>query len=161
MRTSRVASALVGACFVALAILIVTPGTLFSGGLATAGPRDDRAGAESALAVFETTEAGVSRLVKDPVKRSRDLLERAHRMRTAGDEVHARLAEAAALQWARVAQDMLRTADAESTAQTARVKALDASASSERERALLEQQLAQNGRLQAELRALESDAGKR
>jgi hypothetical protein len=127
--------------------------------LAGAGPRDDRAAAESAISPFEG-EGGVSLLVRDPVKRSRDLLERAHRMRMAGDEVHARLAEAAALQWARVAQDMVRTADAEATAQTARLKAMDASASSERERALLEQQLAQNGRLQAELRALE-DAGKR
>lgn len=128
--------------------------------LSAAGPRDDRAATESILVGFET-EAGTVTLVQGPVKRSRDLLERATRMRNAGDDVHARLAEAAALQWARVAQELVRSADAEATAQGVRLKAMDASAAAERERAMLEQQLAQNGRLQAELRALESDGGKK
>jgi hypothetical protein len=147
MRAAHIVALLLGAGLVALTLL------------SAAGPRDDRAAAEAALAPFDV-EGGTPSLVQNPVKRSRDLLERATRMRNAGDDVHARLAEAAALQWARVAQDLVRTADAEATAQNARLKALDASASAERERALLEQQLAQNGRLQAELRALE-DGGKK
>ncbi len=140
---------------------VFAAGLVALGLLASAGPRDDRTAAESALAPFEAAEGGVSPLVRDPVKRSRDLLERARRMRVAGDDAHARLAEAAALEWARVAQDLVRSADAEANAQNARLKALDASSAAERERALLEQQLAQNGRLQAELRQLESDAGKK
>jgi hypothetical protein len=147
-RFSKSVALLLGAGLVALTLL------------SAAGPRDDRAATVAALAPFEI-EGGTAPLVQDPVKRSRDLLERATRMRNAGDDVHARLAEAAALQWAKVAQDLVRSADAEATAQAARSKALDASASSERERAMLEQQLAQNGRLQAELRALEADGGKK
>lgn len=140
--------------------VVLGAGLVALGLLASAGPRDDRASAESALAAFDT-EAGALPLVRDPVKRSRDLLERARRMRQAGDDTHARLAEAAAFEWARVAQDLVRTADAEANAQGARSKAMDASSAAERERALLEQQLAQNGRLQAELRQLEADAGKK
>jgi hypothetical protein len=139
---------------------VLAAGLVALGLLASAGPRDDRAATESALAPFDT-EGGVSPVVREPVRRARDLLERGRRMRVAGDDAHARLAEAAALEWARVAQDLVRSADAEANAQGARLKALDASAAAERERAMLEQQLAQNGRLQAELRALESDAGKK
>jgi Lon protease-like protein len=139
-----------GAASVAAALVVIPAGA--------AGPKDDRTRAEAILAPLESSDGGPGALVRDPVKRARDLLERGRRMRAAGDDVHARLAEAAALEWAKVASELVRTADIEAKAAAARLAVVDASAAAERERAMLEQQLAQNGRLQAELRSLEADA---
>jgi len=131
--------------------------------LTLAAPKDDRTQTEALLAPLEAAGAdgGGAPVARDSAKRARDLLERGRRMRVAGDDVHARLAEAAAYDWARVGTELVRTQEAETKSQAARLAVLDAGAAAERERAMLEQQLAQNGRLQAELRALGGDAGSR
>jgi hypothetical protein len=88
------------------------------------------------------------------VQRGRDALERAVRMRAAGDEAHAQLADGLAREEAETAQDLVRALDAERTADEARRAATDAGTVGERERALLEEGIARNGRLHAEIQGL-------
>ncbi len=115
---------------------------------------DDRAAAESAIAELEK-DPKTKELTADSVARAKSGLERAKRMRATGDDRHARLAEGLALEWTRVAQTLVRAAEAESKAKVARQAALDAGARVDRERAMVEQQLAENGRLQGEIAKLE------
>ena len=105
---------------------------------------------EATLQELEHDEAHKS-LTADAVKQARAAIERATRMRAAGDEAHALLADGLAHTWADTGKDLVRTADAERQAATARRDATDAGARSERERALLEEGIAQNGRLRAQL----------
>jgi hypothetical protein len=88
------------------------------------------------------------------VQRGRDALERAVRMRAAGDEAHAQLADGLAREEMETAQDLVRALDAERTADEARRAATDAGTVGERERALLEEGIARNGRLRAEIAGL-------
>jgi len=121
---------------------------------------DDRASAEATIADLEKNPH-TKELCADPISKSRLALERARRMRVAGDDKHARLADGLAAEWARVARELARADEIETRAAAAREIAADAGAQVERERAMLEQQLAENGRLQAELAKIESarDAG--
>ncbi len=117
---------------------------------AIAAGNDDRTAAEQTIAELEK-DAHTKALCADPIAKARAALERAHRMRVAGDDKHARLAEGLALEWTNVGRELARADAAESRAAAARASASDAGAQVERERATLEQQLAENGRLQAEL----------
>jgi hypothetical protein len=134
-------------------------GVTFSMGLglvvAVSARGDDRVTAEALLVPIEHDAAHAS-VTADAVKQARASLERARRMRDATDEPHARLAEALGRLWAEVARDLVRAADAEQAATTARLAADDAGAQAERERALLEEAIATQGRLRAELDALQS-----
>ncbi len=132
---------------------------VIAGGVVLAAPgSDDRGSAESAIAELERNPH-TKELCADPIAKSRFALERAHRMRIAGDDKHARLAEGLAFEWARVAQELARADAVETRAADARTIAADAGAQVERERAMLEQQLAENGRLQAELAKAETRDG--
>jgi hypothetical protein len=123
---------------------------------------DDRSQALAILTVLEHAPADAT-LPKEPgsasqlapsndaVTRARDALERATRMRNAGDETHARLADGLALEWAETARDRARTTAVETKAREAEVLTVDATARVERERALLEEAIARSGRLKAEL----------
>jgi hypothetical protein len=128
-------------------------------GVAFAG-ESDRAAAEATLSSVEKDPA-VADVTADAVKKSRDALERGRRMRAAGDEKHAKLADGLALEWALVAQELARTAQAERRTRDVSAAAADAGARADRERTLLEQRLAENGRLSAEAARLEADAGAR
>jgi hypothetical protein len=127
-------------------------------GLASTARGDDRATAEAILAPLEHDAAHAS-LLSDSIKQARFALERATRMRDANDEPRARLAEGVALRWAEVARDLVRAAEAEQGATAARLAADDAGARADRERALLEEAIARQGRLHAELDALRSKQG--
>ena len=120
-----------------------------AGSLAIAAS-SERQVTEATLQELEHDEAHKS-LTADAVKQARAAIERATRMRAAGDEAHALLADGLAHTWAETGKDLVRTADAEKQAATARRDATDAGARSERERALLEEGIAQNGRLRAQL----------
>ncbi len=137
---------------VALGMIMVAPAME----IALSGPArgDERSNTLASLSLIEkdTTHAA---LVADDVKHARDALERATRMRDANDEKRARISEGLAAEWARVAGDLLRTVDAEQAATDARLAANDAGARAERERSLLEEGIARQGRLRAELDALE------
>jgi len=144
---------LVGAAALAMTLLL---------GVAFAG-ESDRAAAETTLASVEKDAAslGTADVIADAVKKSRDALERGRRMRAAGDEKHAKLADGLALEWALVAQELARTAQAERHTRDVSAAAADAGSRADRERTLLEQRLAENGRLSAEAARLEADAGAR
>jgi hypothetical protein len=117
--------------------------------LAIASDGDDRGAAESALRDVEASPR--KDMAGEPITRAHAALERATRMRTAGDEAHARIADGVARKWAEVARDIARAAVVEESAATARRGATDAGAVVERERALLEEAIAQSGRLRAQL----------
>jgi hypothetical protein len=116
---------------------------------------DDRATAEALLLPVEHDPVHAS-VTAEAVKEARASLERARRMRDANDEPRARLAEALGRRWAEVARDLVRASDAEQAATAARLAADDAGASADRERSLLEEAMATQGRLQAELDAVQS-----
>jgi hypothetical protein len=116
---------------------------------------DDRPAAEALLAPVEG-EAAKASLTAASIKEARAALERATRMREANDEPRARLAEALGRRWAEVARDLVRAANAENAAAKARLAADDAGARADRERSLLEEAIARQGRLQAELDALQA-----
>jgi hypothetical protein len=111
---------------------------------------DDRATTEAMLQEAERDPARKA-ATADVVVRAREAIERATRLRSAGDETHAKLADGLARELAETARDLAKTIEAERQAADARRAASDAGATAERERALLEEGIAQNGRLRAEL----------
>ena len=119
---------------------------------------DDRSAAEQGVAELEK-DAHQKELCADPIAKAKAALERGTRMRAGGDDRHAKLADGLALDWTRVAQELARADALETRAQNSRTLATDAGARVERERATLEQQLAENGRLQAELAKIENKDG--
>jgi hypothetical protein len=111
---------------------------------------DDRAAAKEILTTLDRSSKD------DAVKQAETALERGTRMRNAGDDIHARVAEGLALEWALLARERARTEETEKAARVSEVAVLEAGARVERERALLEEAIARGGRLRAELAALET-----
>jgi hypothetical protein len=115
---------------------------------------DDRSETMAILASLDVKSADPS------AKQATESLERGTRMRNAGDEAHARLAEGLALECASAARDRARTVAEEKEARTSQLAAIDTAAHVERERSLLEAAIARGGRLRAELAALMAGATK-
>jgi hypothetical protein len=111
---------------------------------------DEHADAVALVAQLEQ-DAAHRGVTADSVAKAKDALERAQRMRAAGDEAHAKTADGLALEWAQTGRDLAKAVDAEQTAAEQRRKAVEAQAQLERSRALVEEALASVGRLQAEL----------
>jgi hypothetical protein len=131
------------------AAFAVTAACLVSSG-ARAQPADEHAAAQALVAeVVAAPQAAAA--TADAVAHAKDALERATRLRVAGDEAHAKAADGVALEWAQTARDVVHAADAESRAAELRKKAVDAQAQLDRSRALVEAAVASIGRLQAEL----------
>ncbi len=129
--------------------------TCLSIGALALAAEDDRAATES---VLKEVEASPRKDVGgELVTRSRAALDRAAKLRAAGDEAHARLADRLARTWAEAARDVVRAAAVEESAAAARSGATDAGTLADRERALLEEAIAQSGRLRAQLDAVERD----
>jgi hypothetical protein len=137
---------------VALAALVAV---LAVGALASAAP-DDRTATEDALREVERSPK--KDVAAEMTTRSRAALERAAKLRASGDEPHARLAEGLAKTWAEAARDVLRAVDIEEKSQATRRAATDAGIVAERERALLEEGIAQSGRLRAQLESTERES---
>jgi hypothetical protein len=118
-----------------------------SGAWAQAGDRD------VALAIVDELgkDAGRQALVAEPLDLARRAIERAIRLRAVGDEAHAKAADGLAREWAEMARDLVRAADAEEKAAAVRRKALDEQVQFERTRALVYEGIARVGRLKAEL----------
>lgn len=123
-------------------------------GVAVAGP-DDRASTETALKEIEASPR--KEIAQELTTRARTALERAQKLRASGDEPHARLADAVARSWAEAARDVIRAAEVEERASTTQKAATDAGKVADRERALLEEGIAQSGRLRAQLEATTRD----
>jgi hypothetical protein len=117
---------------------------------------DDRTATERMATELDHDQAHAT-LTADAVAHARKALERALRMRQAGDEARARETEGLARRWVELARDLARTADAEAHAGLLRSAANDAGAHVERERALLEETIARTGRLKAEIEASERE----
>jgi hypothetical protein len=135
-------------------VCIALAAALVGLGVAATAQGDDRATAQAILAPLEHDDAHKA-VTADAVKQAKDALERATRMRDANDEARARLAESLGRQWAQVARDLARASDAEQAATQARLAADDAGARADRERSLLEEAIARQGRLRAELDGLD------
>jgi len=135
---------------IALAAAIAVTGALTAAASSFAQGMDDRAVATAILLKLQQN-AQDGRLVAAPLARAKDALDRAARLRGAGDEAHARAAAGLAREWAETARDLARAADAEQTGAELRRKAVDAQARVERSSALVEEAIARAGRLRAEL----------
>ena len=122
---------------------------------AAAGP-DDRASTETLLRELEASPR--KDVVAEMAGRSRAALERAAKLRAGGDEPHARLADGLAHTWAEAARDVVRAVEVEEKAQAARRGASDAGVIADRERALLEEGIAQTGRVRALLERVERES---
>jgi hypothetical protein len=125
-------------------------GAMAGVGVATHALGDDRGTTASILDVLGRDTAHKDMIVAQ-VQRAKDAVERATRFRAAGDESHARIADGLAREDAEAALDLVKAIDAEHDADEARRAATDAGVVGERERALLEEGIARNGRLRAEL----------
>jgi hypothetical protein len=132
---------------VALAVLALAA---FTAGIARGDNRTSAAAILDELANDAVHKAAIGAIVQ----RGRDALERATRMRAAGDEAHAQLADGLAQEEAETARDLVRALEVERLADDARRGATDAGVVGERERALLEEGIARNGRLKAEIEEL-------
>jgi hypothetical protein len=129
---------------------------------ASAQPADEHAAASAIVAQLSADaaqSAARQAVTADALLEARNALERATRLRVAGDEAHAKAADGLALEWAETARDVVRAADAEASAAELRHKALDAQAQLDRSRALVEEAVASIGRLQAELDQASAHAG--
>jgi hypothetical protein len=135
-----------------LVLAMVTGGV----GIAAAAGTDDRATAEAVLREVEGSPK--KEVAAEMIARSHAALERGKKLRSSGDDARARLADGLARTWAEAARDVLRAVDVEEKAQVARRAATDAGVLAERERALLEEGIAQSGRLRAQLDAVEREA---
>lgn len=121
-----------------------------------------RAPRDEAEELVKTVEAGPGHEVaREMIAHARAALARGNERRTAGDELGGKLADGLALAWANAARDAVRAAEAERRASEARAGAADAGARAERERALLEEGIAQTGRLRAQLEAVAREAHER
>ncbi|HEY3815612.1 MAG TPA: hypothetical protein VGL81_00495 [Polyangiaceae bacterium] len=131
---------------------------LLATGSAGAQGADDHAAAEALVQQLEH-DSGHTVVTADAVASAKNALERATRLRAAGDEAHAKAADALALEWAQTGRDLAKAVDAEATATELRRKAVDAQAQLERTRAQVEEGIAHVGRLRAQLEEAEK-AGK-
>lgn len=133
-------------------------------GPAAAQPADEH-GAATAIVTQLGQDAAHnhehSAVTADALADAKDALERATRLRVAGDEAHAKAADGLALEWAETARDLVRAVDAETAAADLRRKAMDAQAQLDRSRAMVEEAIASIGRLQAELEQAAASGGAR
>lgn len=123
-------------------------------------PPGDGAKAEELLAKVDAEVKGTERaaIVREAVGKARHALERAHGARTSGDEPHAAMLSALALDWARVATALLTASNAERSAEAAAKESQEAGTKVERARALLAESQAQRGVVAAELLRIEAEA---
>ena len=155
MKRKRVLLTVAAAASVALAGMLAS-------GVASAQPADEHAAATAIVQQLSTDAAQDPKhqaVTADALLEARSALERATRLRVAGDEAHAKAADGLALEWAETARDVVKAADAEAAAAELRHKALDAQAQLDRSRALVEEAVASIGRLQAELDQASAHAG--
>jgi hypothetical protein len=126
-----------------------------------ASPPGDGATAQGILHELDARaekDAETARVVAEPVKSAKRALERARGARTSGDELHARMLDGLALEWAESARDLDRAATAERASVTTSKQANEVETRAKQARALLEETQARRGRTAAELERVEADA---
>jgi hypothetical protein len=116
-----------------------------------AGP-DPAAEAQSLLAKLDAPET--RSLVQAPVAKAKAAQQRAQNARSAGDLQHATELDALALTWARVADDLRKTAESEKKLADVQKAVADLEQKAVRTQALLEQTIARRGRAEQNLKSL-------
>jgi chromosome segregation ATPase len=99
--------------------------------------------------------------VASEVRKAQEALERARGTRASGDGRHGQLLERLAQIWTDVARDLLAAIEAEEKAQAAQRALLDTHEQIERERALLEENIARRSRAQTEVKKAQEEAASR
>jgi hypothetical protein len=122
---------------------------------------EDRPAAEAALRDVDAAPASLRPVTSELAARARLALARGAKLRAAGDAPHAKMADAAARTWAEAAREALRAVAIEERAAVARLAANDAGTMADRERARLEEGVAQAGRLRAQIETTARDAARR
>lgn len=135
------------------AVLLVALLAVFGAGSAALAAADDRSAAETLLREAEASAR--KDVALDFITRARAALDRGARLRAEGHLAHAKLADSLARTWATAARDVAHAAVIEQSATAARESAADAGTLAEREHALLEEAIAQSGRLRAQLDSVE------
>jgi hypothetical protein len=113
-----------------------------------AGP-DPAAEAQSLLAKLDTAET--RSLVQAPVAKAKAAQQRAQSARGAGDLQHATELDALSLSWAKVADDLVRTAESEKKLAEVQKAVADLEQKAVRTQALIEQTIARRGRAELNL----------
>jgi hypothetical protein len=144
----------------ALAFAVAAGSCALSAGVSSVAQGSDDHAVASALVLKLEQDASQASVIATSIAGAKQALERATKLRGAGDEGHAKTADGLAREWAETARDLARAADAEAKASELRRKALDAQAKLERSRALVEEAIARAGRLRAELEAASRGASK-
>jgi len=124
-----------------------------AGWLVAAAARADGGDHDAAKAIADELgrDTAHQAITAEPLGLAQQALERAVRLRAVADEARAKAADGLALEWAQMARDLVRAADAEAKATEVRRKALDEQVQLERTRALVDEGIARVGRLKAEL----------
>jgi hypothetical protein len=137
------------------AALLVSPAAR-----ADAVPAGDAAAAARLADELEAAGKGqpLAQALAEALAASRKALERARGARAAGDEPHAKLLDALALEWAQAAAAQRRAFAAEQAAARAAKEAREVSVQLGRARALLAETQAQRGLAEAELARVEAEA---
>lgn len=97
-------------------------------------------------------------VVRDALDRVKKVLDRARGAEVSGDAAHGRMLSALALEWAEIARDLLRAADAERGARDLESKLKEERAQTDRARALLAETQARLERVRGELARAEEEA---
>jgi len=135
-------SAIFGLALTPLALLGSERGAL------AAGP-DPAAETQSLLGKLDTPEH--RSLVQTPVAKAKAAQQRAQSARGAGDLLHATELDALALTWAKVADDLVRTADSEKKLAEVQKAVAELDQKAVRTQALIEQTIARRGRAELNL----------
>lgn len=114
-----------------------------------AGP-DPAAEAQSLLSKLDAPET--RSLVQAPVEKAKAAQRRAQNARGAGDLLHATELDALALSWAKVADDLLRTAESEKKLAEVQKAVVELEQKAVRTQALIEQTIARRGRAELNLK---------
>ena len=127
----------------------LTPLLCFEQAALAAAP-DPAAEAQSLLAKLDAPETRA--LVQAPVAKAKAAQQRAQSARGAGDLQHATELDALALTWAKVADDLVRTAESEKKLADAQKAVADLEQKAVRTQALIEQTIARRGRAEQNLK---------
>ena len=122
---------------------------LWLGGGSHANADDSRATSDivASLAGNDASPPGAAELLE----RVANARQKASALRAKGDEARAKVADGLAYKWALVARDVAAAEKRESETTATQLAAVDAGVQAQRERALLEEMVAQNGRLSAQI----------
>jgi len=114
------------------------------------------AAATFAMASAEIASAEGAAAPSELVERGHAAEKKAAALRARGDEARAKVADGVAQSWFKAARDATLATKREDDARISQLAAVDAGVQASRERALLEEVVAQNGRTSAQIAALKN-----